>query len=235
MNNFASICLILCSIMLFSCGNSSNKEEGGPTSEIATEKRGALYTDSRIKYDASIAVTGWVALYDKNMGKRCYMTHDDYYSIKEPNMNGNLIAEYSFLVPLGMVLKYSGAHIIWGFDGVESVNWNDANEYVESYSPDGKTWRLLSKVEASAIKSNIYNFVKNFGKYYPNDLSYHGAYLHINTWTSGISDEVWIRKSDNKAYNKIYTLDIHHEDAKIVNEFTTYEKDSHNVYPISSL
>ena len=225
-----SILLILCSILLVSCTNSSNGKDNSSTSEYPPDNRSILNNDSRLKYDASIAVTGWVALFDTNKGKRCYMTHDDYYSIKEPNMNGNLIAEYSFLIPLGMVLKYSGAHIIWGFDGVEHVNWNDANEYVNGYSPDGKRWRLLSKVEASAIKSNFYDFVKNSRSYYPNDLKYFGPY-----WTSSISNEVWTRKADNRTYNKVYTLDIDHDYANIDNEHTIYEKDMLDVYPISSL
>lgn len=231
--NFSVI--VIASIIQSACGNSNSTNASDTIYQVETEKTDVGYEDSRIKYDSSLALSGWVALYDKNKRTRCYMSHDDYYSIKEPSMNGNLKEEYSFLTPLGMVLKYSGANIIWGFDGIESVSWYDAIEYVDNYSPDGNKWRLLSKIEASAICSNIYNFTNNFGKYYPNDLTYLGAYRSINTWTSGKSDEKWLRNADSKAYNKIYTLDISGDEGRIQNEFTEYEKDFHNVYPITAL
>lgn len=225
--------VMLTTLLTSSCGFSTNNENNGESIE---EQHSEITTkDERIKYNTSSVVSGCVALFDTNRQKRCYMSHDDYYSIKDPSMNGNLKEEYSYLVALGMVLKYSGANIIWGFDGVGSVSWKDANEYVNSYSPDGAKWRLLSKIEASAIDTNIYNFTNNFGSYYPNDLSYLGSYRDINNWTSAKSDEVWVRNADGLSYNKIYTLDIYGDKCKIQREFTTYEEDLHNVYPISSL
>jgi len=232
-NWILAVVVLLSTVVTLSCGNSANNENN----EASIEEQHFEVTpkDERIKYNTSSVLSGWVALFDTNRQKRCYMSHDDYYSIKEPSMNGNLKEEYSSLVPLGIVLKYSGANIIWGFEGVESISWKDANEYVNSYSPDGAKWRLLSKIEASAIDTNIYNFTKIFGSYYPNDLSYLGSYLSIHNWTSGKSDEVWVRKTDGLSYNKVYTLDIYGDECKIQKEFTIFEEDLHNVYPISSL
>lgn len=232
-NHTIVLVIIFTALMFLSCGNSSKNEEKDTTNSI--ENLDDNHEDQRIKYNVSSAVSGWVALFDKNKQSRCYMSHDDYYSIKDPSLNGNLKEEYSYLVPLGMVLKYPGANIIWGFEGVESVSWNDANEYVHNYSPDGEKWRLLSRIEASAIDTKIYNFYKIFESYYPNDLSYLGAYLSIENWTSTKSDEKYYREADGKTYSKIYTLEIHRDECEIEKGFTTYEEDLHNVYPISSL
>lgn len=221
------------SVFIYNSINDNNTKS--PNYDLTNQKEinEIEHSDTKIKYDQSLASTGWTALYDTHKNQRCYMTHDDYYSIK--NSYGNLKDEYSYLIPLGMVIKYHGANIIWGFAGVESVNWKDAHDYVNSFSPDGQRWRLISKIEATAINTKHYDFSKHFESYYPNDLSYLGSYLSIETWTSEQSDEVWTRRSDGRNFNKVYTLDIYGDDSKIQHEYTTCESDRHNVYPISTL
>ena len=182
--------------------------------------------DISIEYNSYLASTGWIALYDTKRSERCYMSKSDYNAIRE---NRRFIKGYEYLIPLGIVLKYNGAKIIWGFEGVKSVNWNDAKEYAENYSPDGYEWRLLSKIEASAIKTKAYDFTEHFIEYYPQDISYLGAFRTIKNWTSALSNETY------KEYNLVYTLVIHGSDAKIEKRFSVYEDDVYNVYPISDL
>lgn len=177
-----------------------------------------------IEYNSSLASTGWVALYDTRRGKRCYMSKSDYYTIKKRR---KFINGYDYLIPLGMVVKYNGAKIIWGFEGVSGVNWNDAKGYVENYSPDGHEWRLLSKIEALAIKTKAYNFKKLIREFYPHDFSCSGS---IKNWTSTLSDETY------KGANLVYTLVIYSSDRAVVEKGkTTLERDIFEVYPISNL
>lgn len=203
---------------------------GSKMTTISDSKSLSIHSGNiSIEYNSYLASTGWVALYDTKRGERCYMTKSDYNAIRE---NRRFIKGYEYLIPLGIVLKYDGAKIIWGFEGVKSVNWNDAKEYAENYSPDGHEWRLLSKIEASAIKTKAYNFAKHFIEYYPQDISYLGAFTTIKNWTSALSNETY------KQYNLVYTLVIRGvdtADAKIEKRYSVYEDDVYNVYPISDL
>lgn len=203
---------------LYSCQNNETH---------STNKESSNYSNHLIKYDKSSISTGWVALYDTQREQRCYMSKDDYDAIRENKKN---IMGYEHLIPLGIVLKYNGANIIWGFEGIKAVNWNDAKEYVEIYSPDGYEWRLLSKIEALAIKTEVDDFVENFSEYYPQDISYLGAYGRIRNWTSALSDDF-----SRRGYNLVYTLYISISDAKVEKKYSVYEDDVYNVYPISDL
>lgn len=237
--NYKLIIITLSSLLLtvLSCckpHNSNNNDGNNSNEETAANSDSRIYNDNRIKYDLKYADTGWCALFDTRKNKRCYITHDDYYSIKKPSLEG-LSENYSHLIPLGMVIKYPGANIIWGFAGVQELNWINANDYATSYSPDGHKWRLLSMTEASAISSNSYNFDDIFVKYYPNDLRYLGSYGFIENWTSEISSETWTSRYSGISYNKVYTLHINNGKSEIQKEFTLHEDDLHNVYPISSL
>lgn len=211
-------CVFFALPVFISCGNGNQNTE--------TEKQ----SNDSIKYEASKASTGWVALYDTRMAKRCYMTRDDYYALKS---GGCLRAEYEYLRPLGIVVKYSGIEIIWGFDGLKNVSWSDAQSYVKKYSPDGHKWRMLTRFEASAINTNHFDFSDIFQSYYPQDISYLDSFLYIENWTSSLSDEVYIK--DGNEYNLVYTLDIYNKKSRLEKGWTTYDGDVHNVYPISDL
>lgn len=188
-----------------------------------------------ITYNSQLALTGWVALYDTSKNLRCYMCKEDYYSIKEPGHPNRIKREYIHLLPLGIVIKYSGAKIIWGFEGIKGLNWADAKEYVSQYSPDGYKWRLLTKVESQAICYEFRNFMNCFQDYYPNDISFLGAYCSIQNWTSVMSSDTWTRRSTGETYNYVYTLQISLEGGKTDKGYSTSEDEHMNVYPISSL
>ena len=233
-NNYFKILVIafLTMVSVCACSDKSKNTEIGK--QVIEEKQ----EDSRIIYDPSVASTGWIALYDRNKGMRCYMSVDDYRSIRSSNYsyrNKKLLDEYSNLVQLGFVVKFSGANLIWGFDQIEGISWKDAQDYVNNYSPDGEKWRLLSKVEASSIRSNIHQFIGSFKEYYPNEIWYSGAYCSIQNWTSAQSGDVWYCKKDEKYYNYIYTLDIYHDNCEIRRDRVDSEDELYYVYPISSL
>ncbi|MBR5820571.1 MAG: hypothetical protein IKY68_04915, partial [Alistipes sp.] len=94
-----------------------------------TYTKASQSSSSILTYDVNRALNGDVALYDTHRNARCFMTHDDFYSIYEFGRREGLKAQYSHLIPLGIVVKYSGAKIIWGFEGIKSVSWFDAKEY----------------------------------------------------------------------------------------------------------
>ena len=227
--DYILFCLVFVGV-LTSCNGKKTEMSFSKNDENLLEETSIQSENSSIKYDSSLASSGWVALYDKKKGKRCYMSNDDYYAIRYPGSSDRFIDGYDYLIPLGIVLKFSGAKIIWGFEGVELVSWYDAKEYAESYSPDGHKWRLLSRVEASAIKTNAIYFKQYFSDYYPNDISYF-SYGTIRNWTSAVSDEVNV-----KGNRKAYTLYIRDEvSSKIEKCYSVGGNDVYNVYPISSL
>ena len=187
-------------------------------------------SSSILTYDVNRALNGDVALYDTHRNARCFMTHDDFYSIYEFGRREGLKAQYSHLIPLGIVVKYSGAKIIWGFEGIKSVNWLDAKEYANNYSPDGHTWRLLTKLESIAICNNYRKFLDTFQDYYPNHISFLGAYCRIRNWTSAMSNQ-----TNSYNYNYVYTLNINLEEGKTIQRYSIDERERCNVYPVSSL
>lgn len=205
--------------------------------EVSAKDSLATLYDYKIIYDASSASSGWVALYDKNKHQRCYMSHADYYSIVDNIYPKKLKDEYSFLIQLGVVLKYPGANIIWGRDLI-IIDWIGAQEYVNNYSSDGAKWRILSRVEASIISSHINDFYDIFLSHYPNLLVYNSSFGSINTWTSTLSEDIWINKQNGKSYNKVYTFHVFSDGGRkgeIRDDYTTFTSDILPVYPISSL
>lgn len=211
----------------------------GISSCMCASRQGAdsstRFDESIIEYNVQDVSTGWVALYDTHKKSRCYMSKEDYYSIKVPGHLERLINEYTYLIPLGIVIKYSGAKIIWGFEGIKGLNWHDAKEYVSNYSPDGHRWRLLTKAESQAICYQYVDFMDCFQQYYPNDISFFGSYCDIENWTSVMSDDTWTSKISGRTYNLVYTLSINLNGGKTEKGYSTSEDERLNVYPISSL
>lgn len=191
--------------------------------------------NSKIVYNPDLADTGWAALYDSKLKTRCYTSKKDFYSMHDAGSE-TFKAQFRHLQPLGIVIKYNGAKIIWGFESIDGLNWEDAKEYVRNYNPDGHTWRLLTKAESQAIVKKVQYFRDTFVDYYPNFISYSGdSFGHISNWTSSMSNDTWTSKSNGKTYNYVYTLEIYTTDADTDKTSSTHEDEHGTVYPISTL